>query len=498
MHLSRRIATALAPILTTLFLAHPPTWVQGQELLVKPYVQPGDPAAYHTPAGRDVKVLVWLTDNIPAPFQVRYSAPNQPPQTTLPVHSLIVCSNKSYLRYTALLTNLPLSTRIDYSVHSPKGTAREDNFTTRRPTHEPVHFIVVGDLADGRVPSRHIAWQMAQASPEFIVMVGDLVYGRGRLSEYFKNFFPIYNQPPFAGSSVGAPLMASVPIYAVLGNHDIAGLDLAAYPDGLAAFYLFHSPVNGPQTFRNWTLPDDIADKYKVSTTAGHGFTPVLGPQDRIQSFHAAAGRNHPGLCNYSFDNGPVHGLCLDANGYVNVDDPDLQAWIRHDLTQSTAPWKLVFFHQPGFQQSKEHKDEQRMRRLAPLFEECGVNLVLAGHVHNYQRSHPLRFQPDALTKSGTVPGTFTLDTAFDGKTQTRPKGIVYVVTGGGGASLSDKGFTNHPELWIRHQPGAPDFIQTLISDRHSFSVIDASPTTFQLRQVDEAGNTLDQFRITR
>ena len=72
------------------------------------------------------------------------------------------------------------------------------------------------------------------------------------------------------------------------------------------------------------------------------------------------------------------------------------------DLTRTAARWKLVCYHVPAFQASKQHYAEQQTRQLQPLFEACGVDLCFAGHVHNYQRTVPIRFAPDA---AGLVKG---------------------------------------------------------------------------------------------
>src|SRR5439155_8706829 len=98
-------------------------------------------------------------------------------------------------------------------------------------------------------------------------------------------------------------------------------------------------------------------------------------------------------------------------NPHTNPLDPLLQQWLRDNLKNSAAPWKFVCFHQPGFNASVKHWPEQQMRLLAPLLEECDVDVVFAGHVHNYQRSKPLKFQPGKPGAKGEVPGTFAVDT---------------------------------------------------------------------------------------
>jgi hypothetical protein len=211
-------------------------------------------------------------------------------------------------------------------------------------------------------------------------------------------------------------------------------------------------------------------------------------------------------MANYSFDHGNVHILCLDANQYVYPFDQELLQWMETDLKNSQATWKLVAFHHPGFNSSNAHYNAQWMRALSPVFERTGVDMVLTGHVHNYQRSHPLKFEPKrdsagnpVIDTLGRVDGKFSLDMQFDGKAKTRPDGVVYIVTGAGGARLYDTAFTNKPELW-KHSPAENwvPFTTKFISNIHSYSVIETGPTRLILRQFDVNRDLLDRIEITK
>ena len=154
-------------------------------------------------------------------------------------------------------------------------------------------------------------------------------------------------------------------------------------------------------------------------------------------------------MTNFSFDYGNAHWTVLDSNPYVDWTDRELKEWVASDLAAAKgATWRFVGFHHPGFNSAKEHFEQQHMRLLAPVFEAGKVDVVFNGHVHNYQRSYPLRFVPD---KQGTllvggrdgktvrgrvVNGRWTLDKSFDGRTDTTPDGVIYVVTGAGGQHL--------------------------------------------------------------
>ena len=75
-----------------------------------------------------------------------------------------------------------------------------------------------------------------------------------------------------------------------------------------------------------------------------------------------------------------------------------------------------------------------QMRAIAKFLEDHGVNMVFNGHEHNYQRTFPIRANANvAAGPSPTGPPAVSIDTAFDGVTQTVPDGVLYVVEGAGG-----------------------------------------------------------------
>jgi predicted phosphodiesterase len=465
-----RIATSLALVLAVS--------LQAQTILVKPYTQPGDGSKLEH---SDVKVIAWVTDQTAGDFAVEYGPTTTFGKMARPsMTPLSLSSNQLYFKYAANLYNLPFDSEVHYRVKLGDQTIRQSSFLTRKTAENPIRFVVVGDTASGTRAQKRIAYQLGQSNPEFMLIVGDIVYSNGLVREYFSRFWDVYNNTETSGPEVGAPMMQSVPFYGVLGNHDVGATNLARFPDGLGAFYFFHPPRNQPREL--------------------NAATPLVGPPERIAAFKDAAGLSYPALNNYSFDNGPAHFLCLDANPYVKVNDPVLQDWIKRDLAQSQATWKFVFMHQPGIHTSERHYNEQQMRWLSPLFESNGVDVVFAGHVHNYQRSKPLRFAPAANQsgRRGMVNGTFTLDDKFDGRENTKADGIIYIVTGGGGANLYDTNFTDNPTLWEYDRANWAPFTTKFIADRHSFTVVEAEKSKLTLRQIDDSGSEVDRILVTK
>ena len=164
-------------------------------------------------------------------------------------------------------------------------------------------------------------------------------------------------------------------------------------------------------------------------------------------------------------------------------------------------------YHHPGFNSSKAHYDYQQMRLLSPILEQLGVDMVLTGHVHNYQRSMPLKFDPKkdstgtryVVSEQGRVDGKFTLDEKYDGKTITKPNGIIYIVTGAGGAPLYDPALSGKPDLW-KHDPQENwvPFTAKIVSDIHSFTIIETNGKNLVLKQMDAKGVVFDEIVVTK
>jgi len=448
--------------------------------LAKPYLQLGDAPQL---ADRESLTLLWQTRDADSVWAVEYRLVpgRQWTRAAAPTMRRIAVSGISPHRlYRAALTGLRPGAPFEYRVlkeGAPVFTARA---RARKAAHQPYRFVVFGDCGAGTPAQKEIAWQTFRAKPDFVFVTGDIVYSHGRISEYRERYFPVYNAEK-ASPATGAPLLRSTLFLAAPGNHDIATRDLDRYPDGLAYFLYWAQPLNGPLDAQ------------------GAANTPTLnGAEENRNAFRAAAGPHYPRMANFSFDYGNAHWTVIDANRYVDWTDPALRAWVEQDLAAATnATWRFVGFHHPGFNSSRAHFDDQRMRLLADLFERGGVDIVFTGHVHNYQRTFPLRFrvQPDPegrfVSANGHVVGRWTLDRRFDGKTRTQPDGVIYLVTGAGGARLYDPEQQADPASW---QP----FTHKFISAIHSLTVVDVNGKRLTVRQISKDGRELDRFVVTK
>jgi hypothetical protein len=132
----------------------------------------------------------------------------------------------------------------------------------------------------------------------------------------------------------------------------------------------------------------------------------------------------------YSFDWGDVHVIALDTNCITPLDastagctTASMVAWLRDDLSKTTAPWKIVTMHRPAVAAGHYDNYPEIATALVPVFQEAGVDLVLQGHNHLYERTWPTR------------------DNHPVQKDYDHPQAPVYMTTGGGGDWLYDFSF---------------------------------------------------------
>jgi 3',5'-cyclic AMP phosphodiesterase CpdA len=84
----------------------------------------------------------------------------------------------------------------------------------------------------------------------------------------------------------------------------------------------------------------------------------------------------------YALRRGAVQLVVLNSNAV----DGAQTAWLARTLAASTARWKVVAFHHPAYTCGGHEGSDDVQRAWVPLFERYGVQLVLSGHDHNYQR----------------------------------------------------------------------------------------------------------------
>ncbi|WP_253817033.1 metallophosphoesterase [Myxococcus xanthus] len=280
--------------------------------------------------------------------------------------------------------------------------------TAPAPHARDVHFGVLGDFGTGSSDQKAVARSIQARRPEFIVSVGDNIYDSGTDAEFESNFL----------RPMGT-LLSEVPLFASLGNHEYVTNQGQPYLDNL---YL---PSNNPKG----------TERY------------------------------------YSFDWGPVHFVALDSTCLLEITSADRCTrteqldWLKQDLAASSAAWKIAYFHYPLWSSGKYGSVESLRKRVAPILEAGGVDLVFTGHEHDYERTRPMK--GDAEAAAGEA-------------------GITYLVVGSGGASL--RPFTREQPKWSVVRD----------AENNGFLEVRVQGERLSAQMVTPSGQVIDSFSLTK
>ncbi|WP_223643668.1 metallophosphoesterase [Corallococcus sp. EGB] len=257
------------------------------------------------------------------------------------------------------LKNLRANTAYDYAIEVCGESVGPFTFQTAPGPGDPIQFIALGDSGTGSTAQMRVveAMRRVQPQPQLLLALGDNAYASGTHEEFQSRFFT-----PMAS------MLRRAPVFATPGNHDYATETAQPYFDN------FHLPTNNPTG----------TERY------------------------------------YSFEWGDAHIVSIDTNCAMGLagglcSPREQREWLIDDLRASPAKWKLVIMHHPPFS-SGVHGDDSPIRGLfASLFEQGGVDLVLTGHDHDYERTYPLLAESVAPKEK---------------------RGVTYLVVGSGGAVL--------------------------------------------------------------
>lgn len=151
---------------------------------------------------------------------------------------------------------------------------------------------------------------------------------------------------------------------------------------------------------RNFDAEDQFGRVHREIAMA-----PALGNHD-VRADPAAAPyfRRFPhldGARYYSVDHKNMHVTVLDSNESLAPGTPQYE-WLDRDLAQAKAGWKVLTMHHPMLSSSTDRAKRLKLDEyLGPLLAKHGVDLVFAGHDHNYERSKPLNEHGTILVRAG-------------------------------------------------------------------------------------------------
>ena len=170
------------------------------------------------------------------------------------------------------------------------------------------------------------------------LMLGDNAYPSGTDSDYQAALFDMYPD-----------MLRRAPLWPTIGNHDAASANSA---DQSGPYYdMFSLPSAGQ------------AGGFPSGTEAY-----------------------------YSFDYANIHFLVLDSHETDRSVDGDMLQWLQQDLSATAQDWIIVFWHHPPYTKGSHDSDlELRLiemrENVVPILDSFGVDLVLTGHSHSYERS---------------------------------------------------------------------------------------------------------------
>jgi len=367
-----------------------------------PYLQSGAPTSV---------TVCWRTDD-QADGRVWYGLSPD-------VLDTVVDDPASVLRHSVPLTGLSPGTTYYYAVGTSAGVLRGGDatyrFTTAPPagTRQPARVWVIGDsgTADANAAAvlaryrQHVDGEPAQVW----LMLGDNAYNSGTQAEFDVAVFDMYPQ-----------VLRDTVLWPTLGNHDAMSAD---------------SPSESGPYYSIFVLPRDGEAGGVPSGTEAY----------------------------YSFDYANVHFICLDSEDSDRSAGGAMMTWLAADLADTLQDWIIAFWHHPPYSKGSHDSDDpadsggrmRDMREIAlPILEAGGVDLVLTGHSHSYERSYLLNGHYDV---SATLdPGTMILDGgdgdpggdgAYRKLEDTSNAGTVYAVAGSSGQTGG--GPLNHPVMHV-------------------------------------------------
>lgn len=271
----------------------------------------------------------------------------------------------------------------------------------------------------------------------------------------------------------------------VIGDSGQAGEVARSVRDAMKS-WVAENPREGKENLDQWLLLGDNAyrsgsnHQYQVALFDAYpailkniALWPVYGNHDaRRRAFfdifslpeNAESGGTRSGTENYySFDYANIHYVMLDSQSSNREPDSDMLVWLQRDLDANRQDWLIVAFHHPPYSKSTHDSDDKgdsggrlvEMRELVlPVLEQYGVDLVLSGHSHTYERSYFIdchysdssQFSQHNIVSQG-VEGR----SAHFVKAKTKPaaphSGTVYVVAGA--SAKVDQAAMNHPAMAV-------------------------------------------------
>ncbi len=319
-------------------------------------------------------------------------------------------------------------------------------FITPPTSAKPTRIWVIGDAGTGATAQTQVrdAYYTFTGTrhTDLWLMLGDNAYQSGTDAEYTTGVFNVYQS-----------LLRKSVVWPTFGNHDAVSADSA-------------------------TLTGPYYDIFSLPRTAEAG-----GIASGTEAY-------------YSFDYGNIHFICLDSMESSRSTTGPMAVWLQSDLASTNKQWIIAFWHHPPYSKGSHDSDtdsimiEMRTNFL-PILEAGGVDLVLTGHSHSYERSYLLDGHyglSTTLTASMKKDAGSGREDGAGAYKKPSPgiaphEGAVYAVAGSSGQTAG--GALNHPAMFIS--------LNLLGS-----MVLDVNGNRLDAKFIDNTGATKDYFTLIK
>jgi hypothetical protein len=354
------------------------------------------------------------------------------------------------------LSHLRQGTRYHYRITHAGSPPVTGTFRTAPKKQQPFRFATFGDMGVNAAAAAHVAL-INKMKPKFAFVVGDLCYadsagGTGAAGEDAQDF-AIWDQwlDQIQSSAARVPWMTTV------GNHEME---------------------------------------------EGNG---ELGYQGYLDRFSLPGNGVKGAPVTYSYTYGNVGFIALDGNdaSYEIARNLDYlgsaqDTWLVNKLTRfrkdPNIDFIVVGFHNCMYCTNLVHgSDGGNRTRWEPFFDRFSVDLVVNGHNHCYERTHPVRAGLPVVE----APAGSTVDSKA---------GTTYLTAGGAGQAVYPSGGQSISYLTVEGGARVPEGTDwsSVTDERHSIAFVDVTPpnkqgvATMKLVGLGTDGSVIDRLTMTR
>jgi len=312
---------------------------------------------------------------------------------------------------------------------------------------KPVRIWVIGDSGTKNDNARAVRDAFLDYTRDTYsdvwLMLGDNAYSDGKDSEYQEAVF----------ENMYEDILINTILWSTPGNHDYRSANLS--DESGPYFDIFSFPKNGE-----------------------------------------AGGLSSGTEAYYSFDFANIHFVSLDSHDSDRDLGSPMLTWLENDLASTTQDWIIAFWHHPPYSKGSHDSDAsghltEVRENFLPILESYGVDLVLNGHSHAYERSYLLN---EHYGYSNTLNNSMIVDNG-DGKSDgdgayvktitgsEAGNGAVYCVAGSSGKTSG--GSLDHPAMY------------SSLNELGSV-LIDVNDNQFDFKFITDQGTIMDYFSIEK